>query len=361
MDRSTDDVERTRAEIASRDLVATASGYLTGDVAIALPFEALTEFKNLLKRFFSPGSWTDRDESALAELVTPHLDGGWWEHDLGGGITLAYGIRDNRFVLTAGGASGAATSLFDRAFDGPVVPEATPHPRKVRFATGGIPAPGEWYRRGDPIEDERVDRLFAEPDVTDVMVAGDFVTVGIDRSWEDRLEPILALVTELFGGDEASARPERTRDELLAEAGHVGRAAADELHLLDPNDVGHQARLIAALDEEDAAVRRVAVAILAESDEAGFRRSAVERGLADGSLRVRRTALDAAGDSGDEGFRTAFERVATEDPDAWSRWRAVRALGDLGVEPSRASVETALTDDEFRVRFEAERVLRQKR
>ena len=352
------DFDQTRAAIASQGLVATASAYLTGDVATSLPFESLGGFKDLLKRFFSSNPWTAADDEALAAIVTPHVEASWWQHDLGGGIILGYGLDDGRFVMTVAGASAGTPSLFDRAFDGPVVPEATPHPRKVRFATGGSPAPGEWYRRGDPIDDEQIQRLFAEPDVTDVMVAGDFVTVGIDRSWEDRLEPILALVTELFGGVDEHEAAERTRDELLAEAGHAGRAASDELHLLDPNDPAHQARLEAALDEESASVRRVAVAILAESDDAAVRTPAIERGLADESLRVRRMALDAAGDTGDEAFRTVFEEAALQNPDAWSRWRAVRALGDLGIRPSRSVVEAAVDDTEFRVRFEAERVLR---
>jgi hypothetical protein len=353
-----DDFDQTRAAIASRGLLATASAYLTDDVATSLPFESLGEFKNLLKTFFSSNPWTTADDDALAAIVTPHVEASWWEHDLGGGIVLGYGLDDGRFVMTVGGAGAEGPSLFDRAFDGPVVPEATPHPRKVRFATGGSPAPGEWYRRGDAPDDERVQRLFAEPDVTDVMVAGDFVTVGIDRSWEDRLEPILALVTELYGGEEERGAPERTRDELLAEAGHAGRSSAEELHLLDPNDPDHQRRLVAALGEDLTAVRRVAVAILAESDDQEMRTTAVTRGLADASLRVRRVALDAAGDTGDETFRGVFENAAIESPDPWTRWRAVKALGDLGIEPSRSVLEAAVDDSEFRVRFEAERVLR---
>lgn len=353
-----DDFDQTRAAITARGLVATASAYLTEDVATSLPFETLADFKDLLKRFFSPQPWTEADDDALAALTTPHVEDRWWDHELGGGIVLGYGLDGGRFAMTVAGAGAAPPSLFDRAFDGPVIPEATPHPRKVRFAIGGAPAPGEWYRRGDPVDDGRVRRVFAEPDVTDVMVAGDFVTVGIDRSWEDRLEPILALVTELYGSDAALEAPERTRDELLAEAGHAGHAASDELHLLDPNGPAHQARLTAALDEESAAVRRVAVAILAEADDPAIRDPAIRRGLDDGSLRVRRMALDAAGDTGDESFRTVFEEAALGNPDAWSRWRAVKALGDLGVEASREILKTAVSDDEFRVRFEAERVLR---
>ena len=358
MYRHADDLNRTRAAIVARDLVPTVSAYLTEDIAIALPFEDLAGFKTLLKRFFSDAPWTDENDSALAVLVTPHIGEGWWEHDLGGGITVGYGNQDGRFILTATGGSGNAPSLFDRAFEGPVTPEATPHPRKVRFAIGGAPSPGEWYRRGDPIEDPRLTRLFAEPDVTDVMVAGDLVTVGIDRSWEDRLEPILALVTELYGGDDSIEAPQRTRAELLSEAGNATPTVADELHMLNPDDDNHRTRLEAALDDESSAVRRIAVAILSESSDTEVRDRAIGRGLEDGSLRVRRMALDAAGDTDDEAFREAFEQAATGNPDAWIRWRAVKALGDLGIEPSRAAVESALHDDEFRVRFEAERVLR---
>ncbi len=133
---------------------------------------------------------------------------------------------------------------------------------------------------------------------------------------------------------------------------------ADELHLLDPDDDSHRARLEAALDDESSAVRRVAVAILSESSDIASRNAAIDRGLADGSLLVRRTALDVAGDTVDEEFRPAFDKAAVNDPDAWSRWRAVKAIGAIGVGPSRSVIESALDDGEFRVRFEAERVLR---
>jgi hypothetical protein len=358
-----EDLDQTRAAIVARDLVPTASGYLTSDVAMSLPFEALGPFKTLLLRFFSPMEWTAADAEALSDVVAPHLDAGWWEHDLGGGITLAHGLSDGAYLLHVTGGTGPATSIFDRVFEGPVVPEATPHPRKVKFVTGGTPAPGRWYRRGDtePPDDERVRRLFAEPDVTDVMVAGDFVTVGIGaRSpWERRLEPILALVTELFADPEASATPpERTREELMVEAGRLDAAARPEdLHMLDPDDERDRARLIEALAADNPRVRRVAVALLVEADDAATRERAVSRGLADASRVVRRTAVDAAADAEDEQFRTVFERLLGDD-DAWIRWKAVRAIGDLGPEASRAELETVTNDPDFQVRFEANRVLR---
>ncbi len=357
----TDDLHATRGAIAARNLVATASGYLTSDVAMDLPFEALGPFKQLLLRFFSTEEWTEEHATALSEAVSPHVAEGWWEHDLGGGIGLRHGIHEGSYVLWVEGGSAPAPSIFDRVFDGPVVPEATPHPRKVKFTTGGIPAPGRWYRRTDSEspDDQRVKRLFAEPDVTDVMVAGDFVTVGIGaRSpWEQRLEPLLALVTELFAGDEAAATPVRTRDELLAEAAEIGLPNPEELHLLDPDDEDHRTRLRSALDAGDPRVRRVAIAVLAESDDAETRLHAVQRGLADESRVVRRTAVDAAADTEDEQLRPLFEDLLGDD-DQWIRWKAVRALGELGVDESRSAIEQAANDADFQVRFEASRVLR---
>lgn len=361
MDARPDDLDATRSVIAAHDLTATASGYLTADVAMALPFEALVPFKTAMKTFFSTEPWTGVDADALSGLVAPHLSEGWWEHDLGGGITLAYGIREGRFELWATGASTPALSVFDRVFDGPVAPEATPHPRKVKFTTGGVPAPGVWYLRSDGTPDDpRVERLFAEPYVTDVMVAGDFVTVGIGarEPWEQRLEPLLALVTELFadvGG--VQSEPIRTRTELLAEAQERRGRRPEELHLLDPDDPESRRRLIEALDDRDVRVRRVAVAVLLESGEADVRRDAATRGAADASRVVRRTAIDAAADTEEEHFRGLFE-TGLGDEDPWIRWKAVRSLGELGVEPSRGRIEALTDDPDFQVRFEVAKVLR---
>jgi len=357
------DHDATRRTLAGHDLIATASGYLTSDIALALPFEALVAFKKLLLQFFSVGAWTDLDEQELSEVVAPHINEGWWEHDLGRGLTLAYGIREGRFELWAGGAGTPAPSIFDRVFAGPVVPEATPHPRKVKFTTGGLPAPGIWYRRNDSGKpaDPRVERMFAEPDVTDVMVAGDFVTIGIGaRSpWEERLEPLLALVTELFADPGAARhRPERTREELMQEAGRaIVAGRPEELHLLDPNVETDRKRLLHAIDADDPRVRRIAVAVLLESNDTDIRTRTVTRGMADPSRLVRRTAVDAAADTEDERFRPLFENSLTDD-DAWIRWKAVRSLGDLGLDQSRSLVESLTDDLDFQVRFEVAKVLR---
>ncbi|MDF1597011.1 MAG: HEAT repeat domain-containing protein [Acidimicrobiia bacterium] len=356
------DLDATRSAIAARDLTATASGYLTTDVAMRLPFEALGPFKTLLRRFFSAEAFTAADRQELSDTVTPHIEGGWWEHDLGGGITLAHGVTEGRYVIRVSGAASPAPSVFARVFDGPVVPEATPHPRKVKFVVGGPPAPGKWYLRhdADTGEDARVARLFAEPDVTDVMVAGDFVTVGIGSraSWERRLEPLLALVTELFLVEGLpSSAPERTRDELLDEARRSTGERPEELHLLDPDLGPERVRLLAAIDSDDPRVRRVALAILLESTDSSVRAAAVEQGMGDPSRIVRRATIDSAADSGLESFRPVFE-AALRDEDGWIRWKAVRALGELRVGTSRPLVEEASKDADFQVRFEAARVLK---
>jgi hypothetical protein len=363
MDASPDDLDATRRTLAARDLVATASAYLTADVALSLPFESLVPFKTLLLRFFSTTKWSKDDADELSIVVTPHLDTGWWEHDLGAGMSLAYGIRDGRFELWAGGATAGAPSVFDRVFDGPVVPEATPHPRKVKFTTGGEPAPGIWYRRNDTGKpaDARVERVFAEPDVTDVMVAGDFVTIGINSraSWEKRLEPLLALVVELFADPDADhRRSARTRDQLMQEAGRaVAQGRPEELHLLDPDREDDRRRLTDALDNEDPRVRRVAVAVLLEARDDDVRRRVFARGMADSSRLVRRTAVDAAADTDEDQFRPLFEESLADD-DSWIRWKAVRSLGDLGLGKSRDRVESLTEDPDFQVRFEVARVLR---
>lgn len=362
MDERPDDLDTARAAVAARGLVTVASKHLTEDVAMSLPFEALGSFKTLLKQFFSGEEWGRDHTNQLANLLAPHITDGWWEHALDDELALAYGVRGGSFVLWATGAGTRAPSLFDRVFTGPVVPEATPHPRKVKFAIGGQPAPGRWYQRSDPDppEDERVVRLFEELDVTDVMVAGDFVTVGLSRSssWENRLDALLDLVTRLFWRGEGTTDPERTREELLREAGrtHLG-GAHRELHLLDPDASDDRSRLESALQSLDVKDRRIAVAILAESADAAVRTRAIQQGYADSSRIVRRGAIDAAADLEDPALRPLFERAFT-DEDAWIRWKAVRAIGDIGVSTSRAAVAALAEDPDFTVRFEVARILR---
>jgi hypothetical protein len=358
-----DDINSSRRAIAADELIAEASGYLTTEVAVHLPFHSLVPFKNLLKRYFSAAPWTREDAARLSDLVTAELDEGWWEHRLSNGVLMQHGFDHDRYVLWTTGGAESAPSVFDRAFAGPVVPEATPHPRKVKFDLGGSPSPGIWYRRGEPEADadSRVVRLFAEQDVTDVMVAGDFVTVGLapGSAWQDRLEPILAIVTEQFYmAGAAHHRPERTREELLQEAGHVVVThRPEELHLLDPDDPDESAILRSALRNEDPRIRRIAVAILADSSDPTFSLDTTTTAYRDPSLLVRRTAVDAAADTEDPAARPLFESALTSD-DPWIRWKAVHALGAIGLETSRDAVAELAEDEDFQVRLEVASVLR---
>ncbi|MBA2338647.1 MAG: NifU N-terminal domain-containing protein [Acidimicrobiia bacterium] len=356
------DLDTSRAAVAAFGLVAVASGHLTTEVAVHLPFEDLGTFKTLLKRFFSTQPWRSEDAVCLDRLVAPHVPTGWWEHDLGGGLRMTHGVDDGRYRLEVSGAGvGPPTSsVFERVFAGPVLPEPTPHPRKVRFVTGGEPSPGVWYRRDDPQPppDPRVVALFDDEDIADVMVAGDFVTIGLapGAPWEHRLASILAAVTALFpAADRLTAA--MTRDEMIGEGGRSNTASPAELHLLDPDRPEHRARLWEAVADPAAGVRRVAVAVLAESAEAAVRRAAVAAGWRDRSAVVRRTAIDAAAGTGDDGLRPLFER-ALSAKDAWVRWKAVRAIDELGLGPSREAIANLQEDPDFQVRFEVARVLR---
>ncbi len=351
-----DDAAR-RAVAAHADGGAEAFGYLTDEVATRLEFHELVAFKSLLKRFFSAQPWTQEDAARLSDLVAPKLeDGEWWRHDLAAGVELAHGIRDGSYVIeVSGGGGGAAEGLFDRVFSGPVVPEATPHPRKVKFDLGGEPAPGRWYRQGDDVDDERAAALLDDERVTDVMVAGDFVTVGLrrDAPWEDHLDDVLNRVTDLFWDPDAvaAAQPARTRDELVAEGKATPRRPRPEqLHLLDPDEPGHRRRLEDAAGHDDARIRRVAIVTLAQSADDDLARRWLSSGYADGSRIVRRAAVDAAADREDEALRDLF-RQALDDEDAWTRWKAVRALGDLGIQPGDGVARLA-DDPDFQVRME---------
>jgi hypothetical protein len=363
MDGRPEDLDAARRAIADKGLVAAASGHITTEVAVHLPLDALASFKTALKRLFSPLPWTDEDAAALADLVSPHVDG-WWEHDLGEGLRLAHGLRDGRYVVWVSGADEhRPPSVFTRVFSGPVVPEQTPHPRKVKFTIGGAPAPGVWYRKGEDVGDPGAAALLDDKDVTDVMVAGDFVTVGLRRgaSWEERLDDLLDRVTELFwAGTGSAAAPPRTRDELLEEgrgleAAHV---RPEDLHLMDPNRDDHLAILVEAVEAGEARARRAAVATLVLAGDDMVVHAAVTAGVADPARSVRRATVDAVSDLEDERYRPIFE-AALGDEDAWIRWKAVRSLRDLGPRPSEQALEAAAQDDDFRVRFEAEAALRE--
>lgn len=346
-----------RRGIAEAGLIADASAHLTAEVAMHLAFEQLGPFKTYLKKFFSSGSWTDADAEGLADLVGEGT--GWWEHRLGP-FVMAHGWDAGRYRLTASGdPESHRSSIFDRAFSGPVIPEPTPHPRKVKFTTGGRPAPGIWHVGGDSPEDPRAAAVLALPGVSDVMVAGHFVTIGLHRSesWEERLDEMIEIVTQLFwSGDSAAVDEDYSRNEMIAEA-RTG-VSIDDLHMMDPDAPEARVAIEEALTASDPRVRRVALAVAAESDDTAWVVDTLADGYRDPARIVRRMAIDAAGDREDEPFRPLLE-AAAGDEDAWIRWRALRGIRDIGVGASRATVTALASDPDFQVRFEAEAARRE--
>ncbi|MDQ2826289.1 MAG: hypothetical protein M3Y04_04940, partial [Actinomycetota bacterium] len=177
------DPDHARRLAVERGLAAAAFGHLT-DAFTELPFEALGPTKTLLKRFFSTGPWGPDDGVALADAVGAGQ--GSWERPLDADLVLVFGWDGRGFGVevrasgdvepTDGGVEPADPLAAD--FEGPVVPEATPSPRTIRFAVGRPLTDGasHWFASaGDAADpratDPRAARLFGEFDeVTGVLV-----------------------------------------------------------------------------------------------------------------------------------------------------------------------------------------------
>jgi hypothetical protein len=257
-------------------------------------------------------------------------------------------------------------------FLGPVVPEATPNPRSIRFVTPAIhDGPSRWYESAADADDSRVARLFAEfDDVANVLVGPAFVAIGLHRPdrWEALLAPVLRAVTTEFAPTTASPDFGETSDRTPAEpsarthSDNVpgGRTALDVawkvLGSLRPDDAGDLERIRAAVSSPRAADRQVAARLFTDA-EAEVALAAWDRLLDDPSRSVRRATVDAMVDAGRPALRPLLER-ALGDADAWTRWKAVHGLVDLGVTPSRAVIAPLAEDPDFRVRLEVAGALR---
>ena len=368
-----------RELVAERNLAAAAFGHLT-EAMLDLPFEALGPVKTLLKRYLSAAPWTPADDDALAAAVGPGQ--GWWERDLDADVRLAYGWEDGRFRVevrsTSDAPAVAARSPLDATFDGPVVPEATPNPRTIRFGFGHpvLDGPSRWYESAAAAADDPpVARLFAEFDrVANVLVGPDFVAVGLRRpdDWEELLAPILAVVTEEFaepGEPPAAPVGSAGGPAWLADgAGRPPRTAGDDRRLtrlerawrdlgsLRPADPGDLAQVLAAASGDEPARRQVAANLLREGDPAAAH-EAWRRLVADPVRAVRRATVDAMVDAGRDELRPLLE-AALSDVDAWVRWKALRGLVELGPAPSRPAIAARAEDPDFRVRLEAAATLR---
>lgn len=377
-------LDAARRLVVERGLVRAAFDHLTGALK-GLPFESLGPTKKLLMRFFSAEPWGRAEDDALADAVGP--GDGTWRRALDAELTLEYGWEAGRFTVrvasTGGaaiepaGASRAADDLLAASFDGPVVPEATPNPRTIRFQVGPIhDGPSRWYESAERARDDpAAARLFDEfPEVDNVLVGPDFVAVGLRRPghWERLLVPVLNVVAEEFSspGGDPDAGPPRVMGGP-AGAGAVGSAQSGdtagrrrsrleqawrELRSLRPGDPADLEKVRAASRSDDAARRQVAASLLREGD-AGVAAAEWARLAADPVRSVRRAAVDAVVDVGRADLRPLLEE-ALDDADAWVRWKALRGLAELGPEPSREAIAAHADDPDFRVRLEAAAALR---
>ncbi len=379
-----------RRLVVERNLVRAAFDHLT-DALRALPFEALGPTKTLLKRFFSSEPWGPADDDALAAAVGPGE--GTWQRALDADLSLEYGWIDGRFgVRVSSGAAAAAPTpasdgppgsglmsddLLAASFDGPVVPEATPNPRTIRFQVGPIhDGPSRWYESPEHARDDpSAARLFGEfTEVTNVLVGPDFVAVGLRRphEWERLLLPVLAVVTEEYAspdGGHATGAPRVMGGPAGAGAGAPALEATDgggrpsrlaqawrELRSLRPAHPDDLVAVREAAASDDAARRQVAANLLREADGEV---AVVEwaRLAGDPVRSVRRAAVDAMVDVGRQELRPLLER-ALADPDPWVRWKALRGLAQLGPTSSRDVIAARADDPDFRVRLEAAAALR---
>lgn len=371
-------VDAARRLVVERNLVRAAFEHLTVDAFLTLPFEALGPTKAALKRFFSLEPWGPEDEAALAAAVGP--GDGWWRRELDDDLTLEYGWGPSGFTVAVAGGEplppAAVPPDEGRAglaatFDGPVVPEATPNPRTVRFQVEGVhDGPSRWYpsaAAGD--DDPHVARLFAEfGEVANVLVGPDFVAVSLQRpgDWERLLQPVLAVVAEEFAGVTegavavelpATGSPSPPRSSSTPHRSTQLDQAWQELGSLRPGSSPQDlARVEAAATGEDRFHRQVAANLLREADP-DVAAARWEWLVRDPARSVRRATVDAMVDVGREQLRPLLE-AALADADAWVRWKALRGLVELGVDGSRAAVAACAEDPDFRVRLEVASALR---
>jgi len=371
------ELDAARALVVERGLTAVAVSQLA-DVMNGLSLEALAPVKQLVKRFFSEQPWMHEDDDALADAVDAGRGGGRYE--LEPGIALVWGYDEGRFRLRierVGVPAPAAQSPdvtiaadLSETFDGPVLPEATPSPRTVRFTTPQLHrGPSRAYDATTAAtDDQRVAHLFEEfHDVTSVLVGPTFVAVTISHAdrWETLLAPMLHAVTDAFAGvpthEQLAAEPRPTlgsHAESRVEGDHEPtriERAWTELGTLRADRPDDLDRIVAASRDAEPARRQVAAALLAD---APFETAAAawERMASDPSRMVRRCVLDAAADAGREELRSLLER-ALDDIDGWARWKALRGIVVLGVAPSHAAIAAHATDTDFRVRLEVARAL----
>lgn len=90
------ELDRLRALVAGEGLTGAAVAALT-PVVRALPLDALTPVKQLLKRFFSDEPWGEAEDDELARVVGPGEGSG--REELAPDLVLVWGWDADRFTL----------------------------------------------------------------------------------------------------------------------------------------------------------------------------------------------------------------------------------------------------------------------
>jgi len=353
--------------MADHNLVPVAFEHLTVDALITLPFDARGPTKTLVRRFFSAEPWTDIEAGALAEAVGPGE--GWWSRPLDDEVTLEYGWRDGHFTILVSSTALPPPAATDdpppATVDGPVVTEATPDPRTIRFRMGRVhDGQGLWFESPASAQAYwRAARLFdLFPEVANVLIGPDFVAVSLRRAsdWERLLGDVLATVAGVFEEVAPSLEPRWMQDSVTSDdpppsAASMTRSARlahvwAELRPLRPTDARDLEALITASHGEDPVRRQVVASLLLEADPAVAAKH-WERLLADPSHAVRRATADAMANAGRDDLRPLLERALGDD-DGWVRLKALGGLVELGPEPSRDAIVALARDPDFRVRLE---------
>jgi len=90
------ELDRLRARVAGEGLTGAAVAALT-PVVRALPLDALTPVKQLLKQFFSDEAWDTAADDELARVVGPGDGSG--RHELAPDLVLVWGWDADRFSM----------------------------------------------------------------------------------------------------------------------------------------------------------------------------------------------------------------------------------------------------------------------
>jgi len=354
-----------RIRIAERGLASEAIEAVVRVALRRVPPSMVERARIQLRKFFSTAPWTIDDDSALAAIVGP---GSGSSRVAVGDVTVVCEFHAGRLrvdvdwehAVTEHGAPGNAppdavsprravtAAELAATFEQPLVPEAGPHGRIVRFLTGpGSGGQSGWLRDPASTRDDRARALLASfAEVTGVMLGPGFVAIEVrdEHDWDELLVPLFAAVLERF----VPPRPLPTVDR------QTERARA-EFAGVNPETSRGIGRVRDALSSPDAAVRQIAVTMVAHDDPMIAER-AWRTALDDTNRAVRRAAVVAMAGVHREGLRSLLERALGE-PDAAARLHAALGLAHIGADRSHASLERALDDGDARVRLAARAAL----